>query len=277
MTVATERPNILIIMADQLREPTAYDTEEIRRFRSERLTAETTLRNSGVTFGHHYAMSAACTPSRTSILTGQYPSLHGVTQTDGLAKDADSKDMFWLASDTVPTLGDWFRAGGYRTFYKGKWHISYAHLDAPDGNGYLQTMNADGSPIPENIAAYLEADLLDGYGFSEWVGPEPHGLGYNNTGTAKDPFTANETIDLLETLGQGWEQAAVAYGVLVPQPARRRSFRHFRSSAGASLRDRLDTACHQFADPRRGSFHQALLPAELCRCVGQDTGAAALD
>ena len=200
MTVATERPNILIIMADQLREPTAYDTEEIRRFRSERLTAETTLRDLGVTFGHHYAMSAACTPSRTSILTGQYPSLHGVTQTDGLAKDADSKDMFWLASDTVPTLGDWFRAGGYRTFYKGKWHISYAHLDAPDGNGYLQTMNADGSPIPENIAAYLEADLLDGYGFSEWVGPEPHGLGYNNTGTAKDPFTANETIDLLKQL-----------------------------------------------------------------------------
>ena len=76
-------------------------------------------------------MSAACAPSRTSFLTGHYPSLHGVTQTDGLAKTAESADMFWLAPDTVPTLGDWFRAGGYRTFDKGKWHVSHPHLDDP--------------------------------------------------------------------------------------------------------------------------------------------------
>ena len=44
-------------------------------------------------------MSAPCTPSRASFFTGQYPSLHGVTQTDGLAKDADSPEMSWLADD----------------------------------------------------------------------------------------------------------------------------------------------------------------------------------
>ena len=98
--------------------------------------------------------------------------------------------------------GDWFRAGGYRTFYKGKWHVSHAHLDAPDGNGYLQSINDDSTAIPENVAAYLEADLLDAYGFSEWVGPEPHGLGKPNTGTAKDPYTADETIDLLKRLDE---------------------------------------------------------------------------
>ena len=198
--MATDRPNFLIIMTDQLREPTAYESDELRRFRREKLTAETSLRNSGVSFEHHYVMSSACTPSRTSIITGQYPSLHGATQTDGLAKDADGNEIFWLSPDTVPTIGDWFRAGGYRTYYKGKWHISHAHLDAPDGKGYLQTMNADGTAIPENVEAYLKADLLDGYGFSEWVGPEPHGLGYNNTGTARDPFTAGETVELLQRL-----------------------------------------------------------------------------
>ena len=78
---------------------------------------------------------------------GQYPSLHGVTQTDGLAKDPESEDMFWLAPDTVPTLGDWFRAGGYRTYYKGKWHASHAHLDAHDGEGYLLSIDDDGKPI----------------------------------------------------------------------------------------------------------------------------------
>ena len=143
-------------------------------------------------------MSAACSPSRASLLTGHYPSLHGVTQTDGVAKAADNTDeMFWLAPDTVPTLGDWFRAGGYRTFYKGKWHASHSHLPADDGEGYLQSIDDDGRPIAENVDRYLEADLLDEYGFSEWVGPEPHGLGARNTGTVKDPFTADETIALL--------------------------------------------------------------------------------
>jgi arylsulfatase A-like enzyme len=145
-------------------------------------------------------MAAACAPSRASLLTGQYPSLHGVTQTDGLAKSADGDDMPWLAPDTVPTLGDWFRAGGYKTYFKGKWHASHAHLDAEDGDGYLLSIDDDGVAQDENIAKYLEADLLDGYGFSEWVGPEPHGLGRHNTGTVKDPFTAEETIDLLGRL-----------------------------------------------------------------------------
>ncbi len=44
-------------------------------------------------------------------------------------------------------------------------------------------------------------------GFSEWVGPEPHGLGKHNMGILKDPFTAEETIDLLARLeGEDSEQ-----------------------------------------------------------------------
>ena len=143
--MATKTPNILIILTDQLRHPTVYETDELRRFRREALPAEASLRDSGVSFDRHYVMSAACAPSRASILTGQYPSLHGVTQTDGLAKSADGPEMFWLAPDTVPTIGDWFRAGGYRTFYKGKWHVSHSHLEGADGKGYLQTLDKDGN------------------------------------------------------------------------------------------------------------------------------------
>ena len=51
-----------------------------------------------------------------------------------MAKDANNSDeVFWLAPDTVPTLGDWFRAGGYRTFFKGKWHASHADLTVSSG------------------------------------------------------------------------------------------------------------------------------------------------
>ncbi len=195
-----KQPNILLILTDQQRNPPVYEPEALHRFRHETLKAEESLHSSGVTFARHYTMSAACVPSRASLLTGQYPSLHGVAQTDGLAKGPDDPSMSWLAPDTVPTLGDWFRAGGYRTYYKGKWHVSHVHLDAPGGDGPLQTLREDGTPIPENIATYLKADLLDAYGFSEWVGPEPHGFGKQNTGTVRDPFTADETIALLKRL-----------------------------------------------------------------------------
>ncbi len=39
--------------------------------------------------------------------------------------------MGWLDPDEVPTLGDWFRAGGYQTLLRGKWHISHANLEIP--------------------------------------------------------------------------------------------------------------------------------------------------
>jgi arylsulfatase A-like enzyme len=195
-----DRPNVLVILTDQLRQPPPYESDELREFRREHCVGQERLRQNGVSFKHHYPMAIACAPSRASLLTGQYPSLHGVTQTDGLAKNAESADMYWLAPDTVPTLGDWFRAGGYRTYFKGKWHASHAHLDAHDGDGYLLSIDDDGEPIEANIAEYAEADLLDDFGFSGWVGPEPHGLGKHNMGTVKDPFTADETIELLQHL-----------------------------------------------------------------------------
>jgi sulfatase-like protein len=116
------RPNVLVILTDQLRYPPAYESAELARFRAEAMPGVERLRRAGVSFRHHYPMASACAPSRASLLTGQYPSLHGVTQTDGLAKTADGPDVSWRAPDTVPTLGDWFRAGGYRTYFKGKWH-----------------------------------------------------------------------------------------------------------------------------------------------------------
>jgi arylsulfatase A-like enzyme len=198
MSDVSRRPNILIVLTDQQRFPTSYEPEGLRQWRRDEFVAERSLRETGVSFTRNYTMATACAPSRASLLTGQYPPLHGVTQTDGLGKSFDSPDMFWLAADTVPTIGDWFRAGGYRTFFKGKWHASHAALEDRSGEGFLLSIDDEGNRIEENIAAYLDADLLDKFGFSEWVGPEPHGLGKHNTGTVKDVFTADETIALLQ-------------------------------------------------------------------------------
>ena len=273
----TRRPNVLVILTDQLHYPPPYESDELAEYRREHLPGVERLRQNGVSFRHHYPMSAACAPSRTSLLTGQYPSLHGVTQTDGIAKSADGDDMFWLAPDSVPTLGDWFRAGGYRTYYKGKWHVSHPYLDAEDGDGYLLSIDDDGTPIEDNIQKYLDADLLDDHGFSEWVGPDPHGLGKHNTGVIKDPFTADETIALLKRLDADAADAPWLTVCSFLNPHDDSLFGAHRAHAGAALPPLTGAACRSGPDARGGSLDEALLPAELRRQLGQHPRAAAVE
>src|SRR5690242_9708299 len=117
------QPNVLLIMTDEERYPPPYESASVREFRRTRLGARERLRDGGVELHRHYAGSTACVPSRATLFTGQYPSLHGVTKTSGTAKQSDDPGMRWLDPNSVPTLGDWFRAGGYRSHYRGKWHV----------------------------------------------------------------------------------------------------------------------------------------------------------
>jgi hypothetical protein len=110
------------------------------------------------------------------LFTGQYPSLHGVSQTPGTAKKNTDPDMGWLDPDTVPTLGDWFRAGGYQTHYRGKWHVSNAELLVPGTHEGLMASDRDGMVLAEGMEAYRKANRLDPFGFSGWIGREPHGV-----------------------------------------------------------------------------------------------------
>jgi len=191
-------------MVDEQRYPTPYDGPVLREWLNENLPAQRHLRERGVEFHRHYAMSSACAPSRTSLFTGQYPTLHGVSQTDGMGKTAFDPGMSWLDPDTVPTLGDWFRAGGYETYYKGKWHISHADIIVPGTESSLMTttVTADGKtqPIPGNIDYYRAADRLNDFGFSGWIGPEPHGNNPANSGWIRDPQYRHEALDLLDAL-----------------------------------------------------------------------------
>ena len=75
------RPNILLVMTDQLRYPPPYESDELAAYRKEHCAGQERLRANGVSFKHHYPITAACAPSRASLLTGHHPSLHGVSQT----------------------------------------------------------------------------------------------------------------------------------------------------------------------------------------------------
>lgn len=194
----TERPDVVIIMTDEERAIPPYEADEVRAWRDQTLTGRKWFDDHGVSFTRHYTGSLACVPSRPTLFTGQYPDVHGVTQTDGLGKMAEDSSMRWLREGDVPTLGNWFRAAGYDTHYDGKWHISHADLRAPGSDAPLATNDDAGLVDSDAVQAYIAADRLEPFGFSGWVGPEPHGVSLANSGVRRDPLIADRVVAWLE-------------------------------------------------------------------------------
>lgn len=102
------KPNILLILVDEMRYPPVYETPAVKEWQRKNLKALKFLCRHGLEYKRHYVGSTACSPIRATLFTGHYPSLHGVTQTSGLAKSAYDPDMFWLDSATVPIVGNYF-------------------------------------------------------------------------------------------------------------------------------------------------------------------------
>ncbi|OAJ63225.1 sulfatase-like hydrolase/transferase [Paraburkholderia ginsengiterrae] len=203
-----KQPNFLILMCDENRFPPVYESPQTQAFRHTYLKTQNQLRRNGVDFQRHYAASVACSPSRASIYTGQYPSLHGVSQTTGAAKESFDPDVFWLDPGSVPTLGDYFRAAGYETYWRGKWHASDADMLIPGTHAQFLSYNSkNGAPDADAEALYSNAERLDRFGFSGWIGPEPHGKSPLNSGSSvprgqqgRDVGFAQQARDLIRKL-----------------------------------------------------------------------------
>ena len=204
-------PNILVILCDEMRFPPYYESGALKQFRGAHLDFQNALLANGLNFQRHYIMSSACVPSRASILTGQYPSLHGVSQTYAGAKEASDPDVFWLDPNTVPTFGNYFRAAGYLTFWIGKWHVSNADMLVPGTHEPVLSFDPDtGARDPARERLYQAANRLDPYGFAGWIGPESHGSdAVKDTGSSvpgdergRDISFAEQATELLQELDQ---------------------------------------------------------------------------
>ncbi|OBJ16768.1 hydrolase [Mycobacterium colombiense] len=188
------RPDVIVVVTDEERAVPPYEAPDVLAWRDRTLGGRRWFEDHGVSFARHYTGSLACVPSRPTIFTGHYPDLHGVTQTDGIGKTADDSRMRWLRQGEVPTLGNWFRAAAYDTHYDGKWHISHADLIDPATGRSLATNDDDGTVDPAAVRRYLQADSLAPFGFSGWVGPEPHGAALANAGIRRDPLIADRIV-----------------------------------------------------------------------------------
>ncbi len=103
-----ERPNLLVIMADDLgfSDLGCYGSE-INTPNLDRLSA------GGLRFTQFYNASRCC-PTRAALLTGKYPHEVGL-RTNGASLSLDA-----------PTLAEIFRDNGYHTAMTGKWHLTHA-------------------------------------------------------------------------------------------------------------------------------------------------------
>src|SRR6478736_2471020 len=104
---AGRRPDILIIMADQL-VPSALPFHGNPVTRAPALSR---LAESGVVFDAAYTASPLCAPARASFLTGLLPSR---------TRTYDNAAQF---SSEIPTFAHHLRRAGYRTVLAGKMHF----------------------------------------------------------------------------------------------------------------------------------------------------------
>lgn len=200
-------PNVLMLVVDELLQFRPYETPELQQWRANNLLFMNEIASKGTVFLNHYANTNACVPSRTTLQTGTYPSVHGNTTTDALAISASDVEMSWLAPYKVPTIANYLKEAGYRCHYRGKWHLSDASIKG-EGGYIMSTYDSKGNRLMDREDFYLNENVLEAYGYDGWIGPEPHGKMALNSGGAvpdgtigRDEKFVEQALELLDTIG----------------------------------------------------------------------------
>ena len=106
-----ERPNILILLSDQLRRSAlaVHGDPDARTPNIDALAAQ------GARFNTACSTYPICVPFRFTLMTGEYAHTRVVPGIE------------YRMSQTERTLADEFRDAGYETIYVGKWHLDGGH------------------------------------------------------------------------------------------------------------------------------------------------------
>jgi arylsulfatase A-like enzyme len=158
---AAESPtNVVLFLVDDMGwiDSTPYGSQYYETPEMERLARQS------MRFTDAYAVPL-CSPTRASILTGQYSSRHRITSATGhrppAAPDASpypekappnrrlvyAESKNYLDPELV-TLAEVLRAAGYRTGHFGKWHLGLVPEYWPDKQGFETTWHCAPDPGP---------------------------------------------------------------------------------------------------------------------------------
>ena len=145
---AGPRPNVLVVVVDDLRwdEFGAAGHPYLETPSIDRLAAE------GAWFANSYHAVPLCSPNRATLLTGQYPSRHGVI--DNVARN--------LLSHELETFPQALQADGYRTAFLGKWHMGNDPTPRP-GFDYWVGLPGQGRSTDPQLFEEGRLHQVDGY------------------------------------------------------------------------------------------------------------------
>jgi arylsulfatase A-like enzyme len=153
-------PNVVLFLVDDMgwMDSSAYGSQYYETPNMERLAKQS------MRFTDAYALPL-CSPTRASIMTGQYTSRHGVTSASGHLPPRPD-DFEYLPTSAPPnrqfcmpisknyldtshyTLAEALRDAGYRTGHFGKWHLGLTSPHRPDKHGFETTWHCAPDPGP---------------------------------------------------------------------------------------------------------------------------------
>lgn len=157
---ADKKPNVILFMVDDMgwMDSEPYGSKYYRTPNMNRLSAES------MRFTDAYALPL-CSPTRASIMTGQYSARHGITSATG--HQPPQPEGFSFLPDKAPanqpllmpisknyldtshyTLAEALRDAGYRTAHFGKWHLGLTAPHRPDQHGFEVTWHCAPDPGP---------------------------------------------------------------------------------------------------------------------------------
>lgn len=237
------RPNILFILADDLgwrdlsnEGSTFYESPHIDR-----------IALGGMKFTRGYAACQVCSPSRASILTGKYPTRHGITtwigDRSGEAWRGTGRHDSHLPPDyernlraSEITLAEALRDAGYKTFFAGKWHLG-SKGSWPTDHGFQV-----------NVGGWDVGSPRGGY-FSPWQNPN---LAPGPAGESLPIRLGKETAAFIEAHQDGPFFAYLSfYSVHSPIQTTRQLWSKYRGKA-----EEAGLAEERFAWDRRLSVRQ---------------------
>jgi len=160
---AAKIPNIIFILADDHRYDFMGFTGKVPGLKTPNMDR---LANEGAHIQNAFVSTALCSPSRASILTGQYAHTHTIV--DNQAPMPKGLVFF----------PQYLQKAGYQTAFFGKWHMGDAddapqpgfnHWESFKGQGvyYNPTFNINGKQVSYKDSAYI-ADLLTDHAIG-WI------------------------------------------------------------------------------------------------------------
>lgn len=147
-TQTSARPNILFVLVDDLR----WDDIAIAGHPFVETPNIDRLGREGTRFLNAFAATPLCSPSRATILTGQYAHTNGII--DNTARDS--------ASHRLPTFAVPLSAAGYQTGFFGKWHMGNDDTPRPGWTRWV-AMRGQGEAVDPQLNIDGTRRVIPGY------------------------------------------------------------------------------------------------------------------